>query len=168
MHKLLTSLIICLLLFGCAGTSDTRIDSFDGKKRVTIGTSKIYKDSVWEKPNIWANGQWSESTPNKLILGIQLIGEIPKSTKLNIDGHIIELKTNNSAYISSSNMMQHAAGEINYEISQELLLEVINSKRTTIRVTSSSGLFSDGVLTNDAPESFIRAAKKLASELNWL
>lgn len=168
MHKLLTSIIICLLLFGCAGTTETSIDSFDGNKRITIGTSKIYKDSVWDIPNIWANAQWSESKPNKVILGIQLIGEIPKLTKLNIDGKIIELEAHSSAYVSSSNMMQHAAGEINYEISKELLLEVINSERTTIRVTSSSGLFSDGVVTNDAPESFIRAAKKLASELNWI
>ncbi|TMO83025.1 hypothetical protein [Pseudoalteromonas spongiae] len=156
-------------MVGCAATTETQVDTFDGKKRITMSPGKVYKESIWASPDslIWANIEWSENNPEIVLFSVQTIGSIPSSVKININGEITEIKSNASSSITDTKLMGRAAGKKSFTIDQKEFIRIINADKSTIRVITTSNEFIDGILSKDEPESFIRGAKKVAKQLNW-
>ncbi|MBB1387146.1 hypothetical protein H5119_16660 [Pseudoalteromonas sp. SG45-5] len=167
--KRYSTYFLLLFIVGCAATTETKVDTFDGKKRITMSPGKVYKESIWASPEslIWANIEWSENNSETILFSVQTIGSIPSSVKININGEITELKSSAQSSITDTNLMGRAAGQKTFTINQKEFLRIINSEKSTIRVVTTSNEFVDGILSKDEPESFIRGAKKVAKKLNW-
>lgn len=159
--KRYSTYFLLLFIVGCAATTETKVDTFDGKKRITMSPGKVYKESIW------ANIEWSENNSETILFSVQTIGSMPSSVKININGEITELKSSAQSSITDTNLMGRAAGQKTFTINQKEFLRIINSEKSTIRVVTTSNEFVDGILSKDEPESFIRGAKKVAKKLNW-
>lgn len=167
--KKYSTYFMLLFMVGCAATTQTKVDTFDGVKRITMSPGKVYKDSIWASPEslIWANIEWSENNAEIVLFSVQTIGSIPSAVKINIDGEITELNSSAHSSITDTNLMGRAAGKKTFTMNQREFLRIINAEKSTIRVITTSNEFVDGILSKDEPESFIRGARKVAKQLNW-
>lgn len=167
--KRICAYIALLSLVGCAATAETKVDTFDGKKRITMSPGKVYKESIWADPSslIWANVEWSENNPESILFIVQIIGSVPSSVKINISDEIIELTSESQNSITDINLMGRAAGQRSFTVNKVDFLRIINADQSTIRVITTSNEFIDGILSKNATESFIRGAKEVSNKLGW-
>jgi hypothetical protein len=161
-----TLLTFCLFATGCGlGESSAEVDysGFDNSRTVDIRVHWNTPKSLGEGTGLGA--QWSEATPDSLILRVgttsfQKHFNITGAT-LNIDGKLISLKaTDNPTETRSADVGSGLTSHLStkgFVTNLATVEKILHSRRTWLRVYTSSGSLENAVIEGEEESQAYRA-----------
>lgn len=167
MKKVLLGFYLAIGLIGCTATTtiskpQVTTSGFDGAKHIEVDPHGV---ACTQMQCIGIGGIWVSNQPNWIGLNVQIFNDITAidSVSLNIDGKRIDLnsskltKFEHSGYIKSSNKV------FIYDLS--ILNDILQSKRTWIRVYTSQGIVEDSVISDGVDSKAFNALKALNEKI---
>lgn len=158
---------------GCAGMADAasavaglgriseKTSTYDGKRIVTVSPAPLYDPQSWLGVPFFLGAQWNEAHPDFVGMILQYRSS-SSSSVIYVSFHGLEVNVNGKEYkFDSGGNTNHSHGTYNtvtrtiytesssvIPIPLELLKEMLESERCTIRISSSEG-YADALFSQE-------------------
>ena len=169
MKKIILGTLVSIVLAGCTATTTTlnpktTVSGFDQTKRVTIDPHGAACTSM-SCTSIGAT--WVSNYPNDVGISIFLMNNMAsiQSVDFNIDGEIVTLKSHSLTNFEIPKYSLTGTSQKTFITSYSIITRILNSKRSWVRVHTSSGLIEDAIIDGAKDSKAYNALKKFDKEV---
>lgn len=157
------ALLLALTVSGCATTyglaPEVTRSGFNGAKVVVITR---HGNACTTMVCTTLGAQWDSSTPTLALLNVGFVGAYKgiRSAQLNIDGTIVDLKLGELGTQFEKPVELQRESSRSFEVPLALVRQITASKRTWLRVHTTSGYVEDAVVDGDIDSKAFNALKR--------
>lgn len=156
-------------LAGCSNSTGKSVSvsksGFDGSKVVAI---QPHGNACTSMTCTGLGAQWNSSDPQNALLLVNVFNEIKGivAAEINIDGKVYNLQKSNEFTDFDSWTPSVRNSEQTFVVPLALIEKITTSKRTWLRVHTTSGYLEDAVVDNGKDSKALHALKRFMTEVN--